>query len=302
MRHTYCTYICVWACVHMPICTGHGMTTGRSERSVSGVKATPHWKIHTHVHTHTQQWQGSPTHGPLIRGWGFLQHGTMGSSPDCYSQPLSISQPLFWQGMCWPFFCPYHRQTSSPCPGHATTHLHKETTFQRTVTCLPSTGWPHHGCFYTFSGELCSGLTNIKYISMIASFFFDVLLWVYITYLVWFSSTTWLLCASNAHAGKNIYHNHPLSRVKGDCQSRCCCASRYCRSLWPKTYQLQSQIKFSNDRHPPPASSPSVIPLKRILENILKRTRTKASQRVLHKASCQHSGHKSLPSCATGHW
>lgn len=163
-----------------------------------------------HTRTHTQHWQGSPTHGPLIRGWGFLQHGTMGSSPDCYSQALSISQPLFWQGMCWPFFCPYHRQTSSPCPGHANTHLHKATTFQRTVTCLPSIGWPHHGCFYTFSGELRSGLANVKYISMIAGCFFAVLLWVYITYSVWFSSTTWLQRANNAHAGKNIYHNHPL--------------------------------------------------------------------------------------------
>lgn len=56
---------------------------------------------HTHTHTHLQ---GSPTHGLLIWGCGFLDLRTMGSSLDCCSQALSISRPLFSQGMCWPFF------------------------------------------------------------------------------------------------------------------------------------------------------------------------------------------------------
>lgn len=60
------------------------------------------------------QWQGSPAHGLLIRDCSFLQHSTMGSSPDCCSESLSTSQPLFWQGICWPFFYPYHGQTSFP--------------------------------------------------------------------------------------------------------------------------------------------------------------------------------------------
>lgn len=56
-----------------------------------------------HTDTHTKL-QGSPTHGLLICGCGFLDLCTMGSSPDCCCWVLSISRPLFLQGMCWPFF------------------------------------------------------------------------------------------------------------------------------------------------------------------------------------------------------
>ena len=156
----------------------------RSEGSVSEVRATPQWKIHvtsasltTHTHTHTHtpphthscmhthihacthQWQGSTTHGLLIRGWGFLQHRTMGSSPDCYIQALSISPPLFWQGMCWPFFFPYHRQTSSPRPGHTPSSPIKQSHLRGRSRGRFSSGDPimHPSftfSFQTFPGEL----------------------------------------------------------------------------------------------------------------------------------------------------
>lgn len=99
----------------------------QTQRLIPQLRETPQWKLQTasasfspslyittlHNLTHTPV-----THVLLIQDRGFLQHSTMGSSPDCYRKALTISQPLFWQEMCWTFFCPYHMQTSFFRRGH----------------------------------------------------------------------------------------------------------------------------------------------------------------------------------------
>lgn len=71
---------------------------------------------------------------------GSLQHSTMGSSLDCYSRAISVSQTIFWQATCRPFFYPYHRQTSPPSPRTHASLCHKTITFEGAVTRLRSFG------------------------------------------------------------------------------------------------------------------------------------------------------------------
>lgn len=106
----------------MPICTLRGIKCRKgSERSLSlrwgqhlvGKCIVP---THTNTHTHTQQRQGRPTHGLLIAGCGFLQPSTMGSSPDCCSRALFVSQPLFWRRMCGSFFLSLSQAEFFPSP------------------------------------------------------------------------------------------------------------------------------------------------------------------------------------------
>lgn len=87
------------------------------------------------MQTRTVQIQGSPTHGLLIPGCGFLKLATMGSSPDCCSLDLFVTQRLYCRRMCGSLFCPYHRQGSFPRSAF---------TLDWSVTCRLSTRWPHH--------------------------------------------------------------------------------------------------------------------------------------------------------------
>ncbi len=131
---------CEHACTCPSVYTNSAKSE-RSERSVCEVRATPQWKMHdTSATQHTHQLHaGKPHTWASHLKLGFLQHSTMGSSPDCYSQALSISQPLFWQGMCWPFFYPYHRQTSSPRPGHTPSSPIKQSHSRgQSRVCFPS--------------------------------------------------------------------------------------------------------------------------------------------------------------------
>lgn len=125
----------------------------RSAGSVSEVRVTPQWKLHaaslksvfqytTHLFMLAHTGDREAPHIGFIRGYGFLQHSTMGSSPNCYNPALSISQPVFGRG-CTSHFSSYHRQTSSPRPGHTPSSPIKQSHLGG-QTCLVSIGWPRH--------------------------------------------------------------------------------------------------------------------------------------------------------------
>lgn len=139
----------------MPICTMRGIKCRKVRKvsEVSEVRATPCRKMHraythtqklTHTHTHAH----TPSRDREAPHMAFSSQAAASCSPAQWALPLIVAaRPSLYRshysggGCVAHFFCPYHRQSSSPRPGHIPPRsLEAADTLERSVTCQLSTG------------------------------------------------------------------------------------------------------------------------------------------------------------------
>lgn len=130
-----------------------------------------------HAHTHTETKAHTPSRDREAPHMAFSSQATASCSPAQWALPLIVAaRPSLYRshysggGCAAHFFCPYHRQSSSPRPGHMPPPTPKQQTHLRGQSrvgfppgdLITPRSFTFCSCFFVFSGELCSCAAGVR--------------------------------------------------------------------------------------------------------------------------------------------